>query len=70
MHSSESIISKVEGLACKEGFITVPCFKLDLDAYGHQPKQEFTSLESLRQFEVLFRDVLWIMRLETVKMER
>jgi hypothetical protein len=69
MYSFGCVISNVEGLDCKEGSITEPCINLDLDACGHQPKQEFTSLENLRQFEVLFRDVLWIMKLETVKIK-
>jgi len=41
-------MSKIEGSGCNEGCITVPCIKLDLDAYHHLPKQEFTSLESCK----------------------
>lgn len=39
---------KIEGSGCKKGCITVPCIKLDLDAYHHQPKQGFTSLEGFK----------------------
>jgi hypothetical protein len=41
-------MSKIEGPGCKESFITVPCTKLDSDAYHHQPKQELTSLENFK----------------------
>ena len=41
-------MSKIEGSDWKKTCITVLCIRLNLDAYQHQPKQEFTSLESFK----------------------